>query len=111
MRSNGCGERGISCTETMLQKVTLPPSPLAALTFTFLPAAERGGPDDIKPVIDELAEPLVRDSKGTCIVVGVLTKQGRQVFGYGSLTLDGDRRPDGRTVFEIGSITKVFTAL
>jgi CubicO group peptidase (beta-lactamase class C family) len=95
----------------MLKRVSLPALALAALALAFLPAAEPGGKDDIKPLIDERAEPLVRDNKGTCIVVGVLTRQGRRIYPYGSYTLDGDRRPDGRTVFEIGSITKVFTAL
>src|SRR5947209_8092951 len=84
---------------------------LALLTFALLPAPGPGGPADIKPVIDKLAEPLLRDKKGTCLVVGVLTKEGRHVFGYGSLSLDGDRPPDGGTIFEIGSITKVFTAI
>jgi CubicO group peptidase (beta-lactamase class C family) len=83
----------------------------AVLTFALLLAAEPGGKDDIKPVIDKLADPLVRDKKGVGLVVGVLTKQGRQVFGFGALTLDGDRPPDRATLFEIGSITKVFTAL
>jgi serine-type D-Ala-D-Ala carboxypeptidase/endopeptidase len=45
------------------------------------------------------------------IVVGVIDSQGRRVVAYGSLE-KGDERPlDGDTLFEIGSITKVFTAL
>jgi CubicO group peptidase (beta-lactamase class C family) len=95
----------------MLKKTYLLTLVAVVLTFALLPAAEPGGKDDIKAVLDKLAEPLVRDKKGAALVVGVLTKQGRQVFGYGSLTLDGDRPPDGATLFEIGSITKVFTAL
>jgi CubicO group peptidase (beta-lactamase class C family) len=45
------------------------------------------------------------------IVVGVIDAKGRRVVSYGALE-KGDKRPlDGDTLFEIGSITKVFTAL
>jgi D-alanyl-D-alanine-carboxypeptidase/D-alanyl-D-alanine-endopeptidase len=45
------------------------------------------------------------------IVVGVIDAGGRRVVGYGAMSA-GDPRPvAGQTLFEIGSITKVFTAL
>src|SRR5262245_15550341 len=42
-------------------------------------------------------------------VVGVIDSSGRQVVGYGVINCGG-AVPDGRTVFEIGSVTKTFTA-
>ena len=46
---------------------------------------------------------------GVGIVVGVIDAEGRRVFSYGELRRGEHQRPDGDTIFEIGSITKVFT--
>ena len=48
---------------------------------------------------------------GIAIVVGVIDANGRRVVSYGSLAKNDNRRLDGDTVFEIGSISKVFTSL
>lgn len=45
------------------------------------------------------------------IVVGVITPQGQRIIAHGRLE-KGDSRPlDGDTIFEIGSVSKVFTSL
>jgi D-alanyl-D-alanine-carboxypeptidase/D-alanyl-D-alanine-endopeptidase len=49
--------------------------------------------------------------KAVGIVVGTIDEKGRSVIGYGKLAKDRDEKPDGDTLFEIGSITKVFTSL
>jgi serine-type D-Ala-D-Ala carboxypeptidase/endopeptidase len=60
---------------------------------------------------DILVKRIDKEKQGVGIVVGVIDAKGRRVIAYGSLE-KGDNRPlDGDTLFEIGSITKVFTAL
>lgn len=60
---------------------------------------------------DILIKRIDTDKQGVGIVVGVIEPKGRRIVSYGRRAA-GDARPlDGDTVFEIGSITKVFTAL
>jgi D-alanyl-D-alanine-carboxypeptidase/D-alanyl-D-alanine-endopeptidase len=79
----------------------------AAQTTTSSPGA---APSDaeIRPI---LAERIDLQKQGVGIVVGVIDPHGRRIVAYGAPE-KGDKRPlDGDTLFEIGSITKVFTAL
>lgn len=58
-----------------------------------------------------LTERIDVQKQGVGIVVGIIDPHGRRIVAYGALE-KGDTRPlDGDTIFEIGSITKVFTAL
>jgi CubicO group peptidase (beta-lactamase class C family) len=74
---------------------------------------------DIQPLSvfdnEEIHEILVRridqQKQAVGIVVGVIEPAGRRVVAYGNLA-HGDPRPlDGDTIFEIGSVSKVFTSL
>jgi CubicO group peptidase (beta-lactamase class C family) len=66
---------------------------------------------DIRKMLAERVDTLAGQDDGVGIVVGVVGPQGRRVVSYGHLD-QGDPRPlDGDTGFEIGSVTKVFTAL
>ena len=58
-----------------------------------------------------LAERVGSNENDTGIIVGVIEPQGRRIVSFGHRDA-GDSRPlDGDTVFEIGSVTKGFTAL
>jgi serine-type D-Ala-D-Ala carboxypeptidase/endopeptidase len=61
--------------------------------------------------IDSLAERSMRSGRRVGLVVGYLHGGEEWVGGYGRLRAGGADAPDGRTLFEIGSITKVFTGL
>jgi serine-type D-Ala-D-Ala carboxypeptidase/endopeptidase len=67
------------------------------------------------PSTDEIREILVeridRQKRAVGIVVGVIEPAGRRVVAYGSLANGDPRTLDGDTIFEIGSISKVFTSL
>lgn len=56
-----------------------------------------------------LAQRIDTDVKNAGIVLGVLDEKGRRVIAHGKSGTD--RRLDGSTVFEIGSISKTFTGL
>lgn len=58
-----------------------------------------------------LAERIDQQHDGVGIVVGVIDAKGRRYVAYGARD-KGDARPlDESTIFEIGSMTKVFTSL
>jgi D-alanyl-D-alanine-carboxypeptidase/D-alanyl-D-alanine-endopeptidase len=77
------------------------------LAVGFLTSAESG----LRRKADELAEGYLRSPGNVGLVVGLLVGDECHCLGYGKVAEDSARPPDAGTVFEIGSITKVFTAL
>jgi CubicO group peptidase (beta-lactamase class C family) len=61
--------------------------------------------------VDGLAERAVRSPRRIGLVVGCRAGGEHRVVGYGRLRTGAQDTPDGGTIFEIGSITKVFTGL
>src|SRR5688572_5862439 len=56
-----------------------------------------------KEQVDRIVEPAAKAAKLDRVAVGVIDAGGRAVYGYGKIATDG------KTIFEIGSVSKVFT--
>jgi serine-type D-Ala-D-Ala carboxypeptidase/endopeptidase len=81
---------------------------LAALTSeSAMPPSEA----DIRKLIAERVDALAGPEDGIGIVVGIVEPRGRRVVSYGHFNQGDPRAVDGSTIFEIGSVTKIFTAL
>ena len=63
---------------------------------------------DIQSLIDNRVNTA---KKAVGIVVGTVDANGVHIYSSGKTSAGGSETPDGDTLFEIGSITKVFTSL
>src|SRR6185436_7411258 len=58
-----------------------------------------------------LKDRIDRYQQSVGLVAGVIEPAGRRVVAYGTVDRTGRQPVDGDSLFEIGSITKVFTAV
>jgi len=85
---------------------------LLVFSFSFLTFAcvspQANIPEEVKRSIEERLE----IGEGVGFVVGFIDPEGkREYFCYGSLRMNEEEPPDENSVYEIGSITKVFTCV
>jgi D-alanyl-D-alanine-carboxypeptidase/D-alanyl-D-alanine-endopeptidase len=77
-------------------------------TATYFIGSAQLPADSIYPIINK--EVQLKRTPG--IIVGTIDPTGkREIISAGSFSDKKEMRPDGNTMFEIGSITKVFTSL
>ncbi len=71
------------------------------------------GADDatLRQRTDQLVQPYLDHDVIVGMTIGVLQGGKQQVFGYGRMSRDDSRVPDGDTIFEFGSATKVLTGI
>ena len=60
---------------------------------------------------DLLVERIDKQHQSVGIVVGIIDSTGRRTISYGKFDTGDNRAVDGNTIFEMGSVTKVFTSL
>lgn len=75
------------------------------------PPAAAGVPLSDADIQTLLRDYIDTDKLGVGIVVGMVDERGTRVVACGNMDNGTDHEVDGDTLFEIGSITKVFTAL
>ena len=85
---------------------------VAFLLFIFIPLQSYGQltadlPDNVK----ESIQTRIDFGKNVGIMVGIIDINGPRYYSYGKASLSRDQILDEHSVFEIGSITKVFTAI
>ncbi|MCE9583071.1 MAG: beta-lactamase family protein [Planctomycetes bacterium] len=98
----GVALSGISCARST-----------ECLVFDLGPGVERlRGGGSVRAEADRLVQPLIDSGEVKGMVVEVLGPDGRaETFGYGCSGSPGaSGPPDGQTVFQLGSVTKVFVA-
>lgn len=58
-----------------------------------------------------LEQRIAIDKKGVGIAVGIINDKGTKPINFGKMNINESREVDANSLFEIGSITKVFTCL
>ena len=87
--------------------ISLKFAPFALLAAFLSSACQAADSGDIR---DRIENAVSRGTVGAA-VFGVYDGGEVTIYGYGQVGPDQPREPDGDTLFEIGSITKVFTAI
>ena len=71
--------------------------------------------DSMKARVDALAQPYIDSDTVVGMTIGIIKDGQSEIFGYGVVDSGADNefqvKPDGNTVYEIGSVSKVFTSL
>lgn len=85
--------------------ISLAVSLLGLLICQPLPAA-----DQYRQAASESVKSYLAEHPRAAVTVGIIDAEGSHVFGFGQLNKDESKsQPNGKTIYQIGSITKVFT--
>jgi len=60
--------------------------------------------------IESIAKPFMEDSHSHALSIGIIKNGKTEFYNFGSLTAKNQKAPTPQNIYEIGSITKTFTA-
>ena len=66
---------------------------------------------DLLPDVEKDLRAMIANGDVRAVAIGLYADGESKVIGLGQISADDERTPDGDTVFEIGSISKVYTSL
>lgn len=84
---------------------------IGAILYLALGGMTALSAEEIADLVDRLAKPYVDNDIIVGMTVGVIHGDDQTVRGFGAYSKADSRTPDGKTVYEIGSVSKVFTGL
>lgn len=67
--------------------------------------------EDLKARVDKIVKPYLENEVAAGFAIGIIDGDKVTLLNYGHVTDEKSGPPDSNTVFEIGSITKVFTGI
>lgn len=79
--------------------------------FVLLSFLSIRGFADKRSDIDSIVNAYITSTNNAGLIVGIVKGGRTEVYSYGSVSKTKLQKPDTNTVFEIGSITKVYTAI
>jgi CubicO group peptidase (beta-lactamase class C family) len=80
------------------------------LVLAGSPALSQPVPPDAE-IVQMLSARVDVQKRGTGVVVGIARPEGNRIIAYGTRGLADKTPVDGNTVYDLGSVTKVFTGL
>ncbi len=107
--------RSSSCCKRRSGRIALRvPLTLALASFSFHGQPSPGAAtvaDNLKDESEKLGTEYVSKRAGAALTIGLWQNGAERVRGFGTISDTNASPPDGETLYEIGSITKVFTGI
>jgi len=75
------------------------------------PSSTKWSRQDLKTRVDALVQPVMDSGYAVGYAIGLIQGKETLILGYGRTARDSGRTPDGRTLFQVGSITKTFVGV